>query len=761
MNDTHSFASRPRAAHTLRLALSLGGACFGTAIHAQESAPAAAPGAEEVIVLGRGESRQVQAVTAQQIEQLPAGTSPLKAIENLPGVNFQSADPYGSYEWSTRITIRGFNQNRLGFTLDGIPLGDMTYGNHNGLHISRAIPTELVDRAVLSQGTGTLETASTSNLGGAVEFFSSAPSTEFAVDAAQSFGSDNASRTYARVDTGELGNGGTRMYFTVVDSTTEKWKGAGDQDVRMYNVKLVKPIGEGALSFYYNNSDRMEIDYQDLSKDIVARRGSDWDNWYPNWFDAVAAANACNASGQNDAIACDDAYWNASGLRKDDLGYVALDLPFGENLVWKTSVYFHKNEGQGLWGTPYTPTPGGAPLSIRTTEYDLNREGLITALTWTAGRHEINGGVWYETNDFTQARRFYGEPSVAGPTRSFEDFQSNPMLTQWEYDFDTDTVVFHLQDHWSLTDAVRLNYGFRSVNQENHAETIVGDVKTGTIETDEPFLPQVGITWAFNDNLEWFASGAENVRAFASSGTSGPFSTTAAGFAAIRDVIEPETSTNYETGLRYGRESIEGLVAVYHVDFKNRLLGITQGPGIVGNPSVLANVGSVKTDGVEAAITWRPGNYVTWFTSVAWNDSEYADDYTTTNSSGAQTVVPVAGKQVTDTPEVLFKSEVAYDNGSFFVRANASFTDERFYTYLNQGSVDSYALLNVGVGYRFKPFGPAKELVLQADGTNLTDEEYYSTIDSNGFVNSDPNGTTQTLLLGAPRQYFVSIKARF
>ena len=138
---------------------------------------------------------------------------------------------------------------------------------------------------------------------------------------------------------------------------------------------------------------------------------------------------------------------------------------------------------------------------------------------------------------------------------------------------------------------------------------------------------------------------------------------------------------------------------MYHVDFKNRLLGITQGPGIVGNPSVLANVGSVKTDGVEAAITWRPMTNFSWFTSVAWNDSQYADDYTTTSTSGAQTVVPVAGKQVTDTPEVLVKSEVSYDNGAFFVRANANFTDERFYTYLNEGGVDSYALLNVGVGY--------------------------------------------------------------
>jgi iron complex outermembrane receptor protein len=51
--------------------------------------------------------------------------------------------------------------------------------------------------------------------------------------------------------------------------------------------------------------------------------------------------------------------------------------------------------------------------------------------------------------------------------------------------------------------------------------------------------------------------------------------------------------------------------------------------------------------------------------------------------------------------------------------------------------------------------------VVQADATNVTDEEYFSTIDSNGFVVSDPTGTAQTLLLGAPRQFFVSLKARF
>jgi iron complex outermembrane receptor protein len=648
----------------------------------------------------------------------------------------------------------------MGYTLDRVPLGDMTYGNHNGLHISRAIPSELVSQVVLAQGTGSLDTASANNLGGAIEFSSMDPAEEFGISAEQAFGSDSSLRTFVKVDSGALG-GGTRFHVALADGSTEKWKGAGDQEVQMINLKLLQPVGEGKFTVYYNDSDRAEIDYQDLSYAIIARRGREWDNWYPDWNSAVTAAQACAASGGNDTVVCDDAYWNASGLRKDQLGYLAFDLPFGDALEWTATAYMHKDEGQGLWGTPYVPTPGGVPLSIRTTEYDLDRHGIVTALTWIAGSHEVNGGVWYETNDFTQARRFYGEVSATAPTRSFEDFQTNPFRTDWEYDFDTETVVFHLQDTWSLGDSVRVNLGFRSVNVENSAVTVVGPVKTGTIEADEPFLPQIGLTWELEGGAELFASAAENVRAFASSGTSGPFSTTAAGFAAVKDTLEPEKSTNYEAGVRFAADQIYGLFAVYHVDFENRLLGIPRGPGIVGNPAVLADVGAVNTNGIEAALTWNPMTNFSWFNSLAWNDSKYDDNYTVTDASGVETIVPVAGKQVTDAPEILFKSQFAYDNDAFFARLDVNFTDERYYTYLNDGSVDSYVVMNLGIGYRWRDMSAIEELVLQADATNLTDEEYFSTIDSNGFVTSDPSGTAQTLLLGAPQQFFVSLKARF
>ena len=92
---------------------------------------------DTIVVYGRGETRQVQELDNKALTVLAPGTSPLKAIEKLPSVNFQSADPFGIYEWSQRVSIRSFCQTQLGFNLDGIPLGDGTYGNNNGLHISR------------------------------------------------------------------------------------------------------------------------------------------------------------------------------------------------------------------------------------------------------------------------------------------------------------------------------------------------------------------------------------------------------------------------------------------------------------------------------------------------------------------------------------------------------------------------------------------------------------------------------------------------
>ncbi|HTR00808.1 MAG TPA: TonB-dependent receptor [Candidatus Acidoferrum sp.] len=712
------------------------------------------PGAvEEIAVFGKGETRQVQSLTATQLDEFPAGTSPLRAIEKLPGVNFQAADPYGAYEWSARIVVRGFNQNQMGFTLDGVPLGDMSYGNHNGLHISRAIMTENMGMVSLAQGAGALATASTSNLGGTLAFTSRDPDANFGVATNGTVGSDAARRGFIRFDTGTLGET-FRAYLSVGDQSTDKWKGNGDQQQQYVNAKFVTQIGKAELSGYYDHSDRAEIDYQDMSLDMIRRLGRDFDNYYPDYARAIAAAQGQFSGGVN---SLDDGYWNASGLRKDDLGYLKLSAPIDEFWQVDATWYKHTNDGQGLWGTPYLATPGGAPISIRTTEYNIDRDGIIAGLTWTSGDHHVNFGLWYENNDFDQARRFYGEPSSTVPTRDFTEFQTNPFFTQWEYAFNTETWQFHVQDTWNLTDKMRVQYGFKSLNVDVTASTITGDNKTGEIKTDKKFLPQASFVYALGDRDELFGAITRNVHALVGTATGvSPFSATQAGFDAIKNTIKPETATTVELGWRWNTHEVQAVASVYHVDFKDRLLAIQQGSAIIGNFSALANVGRVTSVGVESGLNWRVTDRWTWFNSASYNRSTYEDNF----MDGA-TLVPVKGKLAVDSPEWMFSSELGFDTDQVFGKLGYKYTGERFYTYLNDGKVDAFGMVNATLGFKFgKQFG-FKALTAQLDVTNLLNKDYIATVGSAGFSNSDPTGTGQTLLPGAPRQLFFSLKALF
>jgi iron complex outermembrane receptor protein len=186
------------------------------------------------------------------------------------------------------------------------------------------------------------------------------------------------------------------------------------------------------------------------------------------------------------------------------------------------------------------------------------------------------------------------------------------------------------------------------------------------------------------------------------------------------------------------------------VDYRDRLLGIQQGPIILGNPTVLANVGSVRTRGAELAFGWKPTRWLDWFSAVTLNDSRFDDDYVTNGRT-----VAVDGLRLPDAPRTVLRSELTFDTGRVWARFIASHVGRRYYTYLNDGAAPAYTLFNLGLGVRLE------RLALQLDVRNLADKHYIATVGSADFAESDPAGTRQTLLTGAPRQYFVTLRSRF
>ena len=700
-----------------------------------------------VTILGQGSARQAQELSAEELAQAMPGTNPLLALSKLPGVHFQAADAHGLYEWSTRFSVRGFNQSQLGFTLDGVPLGDMSYSNNNGLHISRAISAENIQGVTLSQGSGSVGTASTSNLGGTVQFFSAKPQESFGIRATQLLGADNTTRSFVRLDTGET-ESGTRAYLSLTRQRNEKWKGSGNQEHDLINAKFVQALGPARLSAFISASDRMETDYQDVSLEMIPRLGWNTDNYSPDWTRALAAAQGV-FSGKVQTL--DDAYFLGRGLRRDLLAGATLGTRLGET-YWSATLYSHRNRGQGHWYTPYVASSNRVPISIRTTEYSVDRFGLINDLTWFFNSHRVQAGLWFEQSEHGLERNYY---AVNGP-ESTERFLSNPMRQVFAQRFETQTLQAYLLDTFGLLDdRLNISLGFKSPRARTRAASLIGIQAAGTLEAKSRFLPQAGINYVFAPGREAFVSLAANQRAF-QPGVIGPFSQTQAAFDLGADKLKPEKSTTFELGYRFQGTDFSALIAAFNVDFKDRLLAVDTCVGISGCPATFINVGQVRVRGIESAAVLPLTTDWSLFASLTFNDPRYRSDY---RESGK--LVAASGKVVVDSPRSLAAIEIKYDNTVWYAKFGAKYTGPRYYTYLNDSRVPAATVGTLSAGWKLGDLGIMSDVALQFTINNLFNQRYFATVGSNGYVTSDPGGNFQTLLVGAPRQTFISASGRF
>jgi len=154
--------------------------------------------------------------------------------------------------------------------------------------------------------------------------------------------------------------------------------------------------------------------------------------------------------------------------------------------------------------------------------------------------------------------------------------------------------------------------------------------------------------------------------------------------------------------------------------------------------------------------TYKVTPSVSLFASYSYTDAKYDQDVL----SGV--LWATKGKQVVDTPKHLFNAELAYDDGHFMAKIGANVQSKRYYTYINDNSVPGRTLVDAMLGYRFGPeAGALSDLEVQFNATNLFDKKYIATLGQNGLTFSDPGGNLQSMLVGAPQQFYVSLRKRF
>ncbi len=729
---------------------------------------------------GRGETRGANAVGKLDIAERAAGTSALKVIEKLPGVNVQSSDPWGAYEWANRVTIRGFQTQQIGQTFDGLPLGDMSYGNFNGLGISRAVDADNLAGASVAQGSGAISTASANNLGGVIEYASDAPRGAMAFSLRQTIGAANTYRTTGRWDTGLISAGanGISSYLSFTRQDNDKWKGGGTPASpenagllgrrglfregqtwqEQVNAKSVAFMGPHKLTGFYSFSNRSEADYVDFSLARWNQSGRSWDE-FSQWSDAKKFATT---SGQED-----EAYWQSSlGARRDHLAYLRGEFALGDVATLTVQPYLHRNKGNGDWTAPsYGASWSPDPLYFRQTQYADTRAGTTAKITGTIAGNALEVGMWYEGNS-TDIRR---------PAWRLVDWQAGPAVNfgnvirlNFDRTGDITTKMAYVQNtNLLMDDRLKLTYGakyldvgadFRSNGNTLNAPTFGDPGRPAfSVTAKGSFLPQAGIVFSVNRTEQLFANYSENINQYPLSPQGGIYNLSPAGFDYFKANTKPERATSVDVGIRTKRADVEASLSTYFIDYRNRLVGIANCQLTAFCESVFANVGTVSTMGLEGLFVWQLAPALSWTSSASYNSSKINDNYSTGTAKGTATIA-AKGKDVIDAPRLVANSALRYSYAQWTGTAGVRHVDKRYFTILNDLSVPAYTVADAGLGYRLLNIGRARELTVQFNVSNLFDTSYIGPIGTGGFTVS---GDNQTLQAGARRLAFVTVGTTF
>lgn len=741
---------------------------------------------EEVMVVGKSVSYANNSVTQEMRQTQSNMTSVLSVIGQLPGVLVSEGDTFGTDDWSTTISVRGFQVNlgeqQLGITVDGIANGNSNYGG--GAKANRFIDSENLEGVDVSQGTADIASRSNEALGGTLNFTTRDPGQDSKLVASYTNGDFDAKKYYMRYETGELFSN-TYAWVSLSTASNTDWVNQSAENERDHvAAKLISDVGGVKLTAYGSYDDTHEDNYQRVSlRDFAIDPNSD--RLTSEWT-GVPFVDQLYRRG-----------W--STLRENMFAYLQAEFEVGDVEI-NTNVYYHDNEGRGDWVPQYVvdvfddgsngnselsngvTRHGGSPLgrihfvdrngmalaptagcessitypyggsgpeadpachasgaipvgSYRHTHYTKERYGINADFVWNAQFGSVNnalrGGFWYEDYNREESRDWH----KVIDSRTAYNYDHQAYWVQYEKEFPVETTMFYLEDEVTFGPAsVRVGAKKFLVDLERK------DKMTGeslSVSSDSDTLLSGGLVVQTPvDGLEVFAGYAEN-------------------FAAIKDTvlereassltnIEPETAENIDVGLRFVGDKITANLTYYDISFENRLTffapdspdGIDY---LIGTNGSYVNVGGIESNGFEASITVALNEQWRIYSSFTKNESEYV---------GGNSEFPV-GNTVAGSAEEMAVISIDWSKGNYLAGLSTKRVGARWLDAANKNRVDAYVVSDFYAGVRLELDGDIESVDLRLTVNNVFDESYLGGI-SGGSA-----------WIGAPRTAALNISASF
>lgn len=237
--------------------------------------------------------------------------------------------------------------------------------------------------------------------------------------------------------------------------------------------------------------------------------------------------------------------------------------------------------------------------------------------------------------------------------------------------------------------------------------------------------------------------------------------------------VTPETTNNYDVGIRYSSPLVQATFGGFRNDFKNRIvtsLDLDNNSPTFGL-SVDRNVGRVRIQGLEATLDVRPVQWLSFRGYGSYLDAKYKDNLVINSA----VTLPLAGKKLVETPTWSYglRSQVRFNPVSLGV--NFKHVSSRSATDLNDVIVGAYDVVDLDARVGLGGIGMPKTY-LQFNVNNLFDKQYLGSISSQsslptniaGLV-SGPGvtpatglgGSNPTFQPGSPRSWTLAFQVAF
>lgn len=718
---------------------------------------------EEITVVGRSVSYANNAIDDSMIKQQSNLTSILAMVDNLPGVLINEGDTFGADDWSTSISIRGFqvdlSQQQIGITVDGIANGNSNYGG--GAKANRFIDTENLRSVEVSQGTADIASRSNEALGGTLDFTTVEPGMEESMLVSVSLGEYDAQKMFMRYETGELFEN-TYAWVSVSKQQSSDWMDQVAENERdHFAAKFVSYQKDMQLTGYISYDDVHEDNYQRIYGLAQFEQNPEWDGLTSEWTGIPYTDQAYRKG------------W--STLRENLFAYLQADWTFG-GLDLTTNLYYHDNSGRGDWVPPYVvdvtddgagegnselihgnTVYGGAALgqlffvdqngvalspeqgcvnsvtfpysntnpvydpacypdiatpvgSYRHTNYGKDRIGFNADAVWMTKFSEMDNtfraGLWWEDYNRQENRSWQ---KIIDSKVGYE-FDHTPYWVQYSREFEVDTLMLYVEDELDFGLA-KVRVGAKKFTVDLAKNDLFDSANDLSLSSDSDVLFSAGfVAPLMVDGLELFGGYAEN-------------------FAAIKDavlerddadlsVVEPETADNIDLGLRYSSPGFNVSLTYYDIQFDNRILFVSAEDldGIDYLESAAGryeNEGGIKSSGIEASLQYVVTDSLQLYLSYTKNDSEYSD-------AGQE------GQEVLGAASDMAVVSFDWQRGDYNMGLSTKYVGER-----SAGSftADSYTVSDfyMGTSVSFAD-SPLKSLDIRMTINNLFDESYIGTV---------------------------------